>query len=122
MAHLSRYDVEITTDTGGFTGYTSVANGLINAIQIDEGTLSSTADVVITTENTSMPIISSVTVADLSTAGPMIPHYVPVDETGSAITNAHAEIGVSSERMKIVVSASSSTGQTGTLHVHVQGA
>jgi len=129
MAHVTRFTIDIdtvsassTSAAGEFTGYTPVCDGLINSISLTtDNTLSSTADVVITGEQTNTPILSSITVSDFS-GDPLCPHYATQDTTGGDFTYMNTKIGLAQERMKVAITATSSTGQTGTMYLLVEGA
>jgi hypothetical protein len=115
--HSLTFTNTASTHTQTSTGY---ANGRILAVQYiysTGNTISSTANLTITTAESSQTILDSLTV----TAGSWMKYPRPavVNTTNAAITNESGWVPVADERFKVKISKSTSTGQTGTFSIWV---
>lgn len=127
--HLKRLSVSITT-TGSTdtTSYSSdIANGLVHAVQYIPGDLNSTGIATVYAENTTdMAIVSAK--ANTTDNWTLYPRQAVHDSTG-ATTSWSTDAGLLvdkyplfDERVKVVTEDSSTSVETGTIYVYVEGA
>lgn len=124
MAYITRYVVTIITAADGSgTGYTAVANGLVQMIRYLKTDYAAGVDFVVSAEGSGETILS-LTNADASIGMYPTAHHsstVGVDRLYAAGgTAVPCQIPVSEERIKIVV-AQGGDAKTGTFHVYVEG-
>lgn len=93
MSYVFSTSVDITTSTAGAaTVYTGVLNGMISVIKFTPTDTASTADLVVTTEDTSLPVT---TIANLSDAAATVLYP-------RAIANTVASGGVSGGSVNLI--------------------
>lgn len=120
--YVKRHSVTIltTTATTG-TFYTSqVLNGPVSAVRYRKGTtgISTGATIALTGDRTGIAVLSA---AAGSASWTKAPRLTVVNTTNGAITNSYAPIPVAQERVKVVVSNSTKSGQGGTIEIYEGG-
>jgi len=117
MSFTRAYDVAITTTTGGdATVYSEVVRGQIYALKYTkDGTapLASTADIVVTTEDTGQAVQ---TFTNINATTVRYPVAVPNLQAGTASTITEVPFYAAGERIKAVVAQGGNT-KVGTLTV-----
>ena len=114
VKHSMSFVNTATTYTQTSTGY---IDGLIYAIQYKPSTgtvISDTADLTITTEDSSQILLDSLSVSTGFLKAPRLPI---VNTTNGAIANSGGLIAVADERFKVKASKTTSTGQSGTFYI-----
>lgn len=118
-----KHSITITTTTAAtVTAYsTSYVKGVVLMVDYKRSTsapISSTADLSITTKDSSCSVLTSLVVgaASFHTA----PRLTIVNTTNGAISNEGGLIPVDDERIAVAVTNSSAAAQTGTFYIYEQ--
>lgn len=122
--HIRLVTIPLVTDAAeACTAYSAVVNGLILALRLDIGTLT-TPQLAVTLETTGVAVLTDTSIAASSTWQPRPPTH---DEaTGAELlrwaagNHVGAPIPVANERIKAVIASGGDT-KTGTLYAWIAG-